>query len=181
MPVPPFVAGSVLTAAQMNLGAYQVKTATAAGTATTLTVDDAFTADFRYYRMFISGTSATASDLTLQLTTGGVAATTTYYWNQVIRNYNAANTETNSGGSTSSFLLGALQPATTDLKSLVMVDILDPAEARVTGLFSSNFYNTVSARSIMGGHMKDISYDGFKLTATHNLTLSISIYGFVGA
>lgn len=181
MPVPPFVAGAVLTAAQLNTGAYRVASATAAGTATTLTVNDCFTSDYRNYRIYISATAATAGNLTLQLTAAGVANTADYYWNQVIRNYNASNSESNSAGATSSFLTGVLVVSATDVKSTIVLDVIDPQLARVTGLFSMNSYNTASARSIMGAHMKDSAFDGFKLTAAGNLTASISIYGLVGA
>lgn len=181
MPVPPYVAGSVLTAAQLNTGAWRVATASAAGTATTLTVNDCFTSGYRNYRIYISATAATAGNLTLQLTAAGVANTADYYWNQVVRNYNGANTETNSGGATTSFLTGLLVVSATDAKSTIVLDVLDPQLARCTGFFSMNAYNNVSARSVMGAHQKDSAFDGFKLTAAGNITASISIYGLVGA
>jgi len=182
MPVPPYVAGAILTAAQLNTGAWKVAGATAAGTATTLQVNDCFTASYRHYRIYISGSSATAGNLTLQLSAAGVAATTTYYWNQVLRDYGAtpSNTVTSSGGTTSSIRIGLLNTGALGATSNIVLDVLDPQATATTGFASMCNYSTANAYSVMGTHYSAASYDGFKLTGAGNLTLNVSIYGLVG-
>lgn len=183
MAVPPFVAGAVLTAAQMNLGVYQVKTATASGTATTLQVDNAFSSDFRHYRIYISGYSATAGNLTLQLSTGGTAATTAYYWNQVLRDYGAtpSNTVTSSSGSGSSIRLGLINNGSSLATSNLIVDVSDPFIAYTTGFAAVCNYNSSQGYHTVGTHYTGVSYDGFKLTGAGNLTLNVSVFGLIGA
>lgn len=183
MTTPPFVAGNVLTAAQMNLGAWQVATATAAGTATTLTVNDCFTSDFDYYRIYIFGSSATAGNLTLQLTSSGTAAATTYYYNQVLRSYNSTTNTVTNASNTTSMKIGELNTGALGASSNIVLDVLNPAEARVTMFNSMNSKNTTDAFSIVGTHYAATAYDGFKLTSgsATNLTLDVSIYGLIGA
>lgn len=181
MPVPPYVAGSVLTAAQLNTGSWKVAEATISGTATTITVSDCFTSTWRHYRIYISGYSATAGLLAMQMTLAGAAATTGYYWNQITRNYNAANSETNSGGTTSSIEIGYLNNGTSNAVSTLVIDVTNPQKAAPTGVFSMNQYNTTSARSVFATHSTATAYDGFKLGSSYNLTLNISVYGLLGA
>lgn len=182
MPVPPFVAGQVLTAAQLNLGVYKVASATAAGTATTLQVNSCFSADWRHYRILISGSSATAGVLTLQLSASGTAATTSYYWNEVLRDCGATptNTVSSGAGSTSSFRCGRLNNGSLLATSNIVIDVLDPYVAYPTGFTSMNSYNGGSSYSILGSHYSGASYDGFKLTGAGNLTLDVSVYAFEG-
>lgn len=181
MPVPPFVAGSVLTAAQLNTGAYKVGGGTSPGTATTYQLDNVFSASFRHYRIFVSGYSATAGNFTVQLCTGGTAAATTYYWNMITRNYNAANAESNSAGSTTNFFAGLLNNGTSTAYSNLVIDVLDPFAASPTGFNSMNNYNTTSSRTSIGTHYVSTSYDGIKFGGAGNLNINVAIYGFVGA
>lgn len=182
MPVPPFVAGAVLTAAQLNTGAYQVYSTTVAGAATTLQIDDCFTADWRHYRIYLSGYSVTAGNLVAQLSAAGVAATASnYYWNMATRNYNAADASTNSGGAAAQFLCGLLNNGTSTAYSNIVLDVLDPDVASPTGFTAMNNYNTTSFRTVVGTHYLSTAYDGIKFTGAGNLHLNVSIYAFKGA
>jgi len=180
MPVPPFVAGQILTAAQLNTGAYRVASATAAATATTLTVNNAFTTTYRHYRIYISGYSATAGNLTFQLTSSGTAAATSYYYNRTVLSYTVANV-TAQGSNTTNVLVGQLNNGALAATSNLVIDVLDPYQIGTTGIFAANNYNTANAGTVYGGHLAAASYDGFRLTGAGNLTLNVSIYGLVGA
>ena len=176
---PTFVAGQVLTAAQMNkIGMWRTYSTTTAGTATTVQVDNCFSADYRHYRLYISGYSATLGNLVIQMSVGGVAATgSNYYWNMATRNYNAADASTNSAGATTSFLLGLLNNGTATAYSNIVCDILDPFASSHTGFSAMNNYNTTSFRTCVGTHYLRTSYDGFKLTGAGNLNLNIEVFG----
>ena len=175
---PTFVAGNVLTAAQMNqIGAWRTATATASGTATTLTVNSCFTADYRHYRIYLSGSSAVAGNLTFQLTSGGTAAATNYYYNRTVLSYTVANA-TAQGSATTNILVGQLNTGALGSTSNMFIDVLDPQVAAPTGIYSVNQYNTANAGTTYGSHYAAASYDGFKLTGAGNLTLVVAVFGF---
>lgn len=75
---PDFVAGNVLTAAQMNaVGLWLIKTQTIGSGVSSVTVSDVFSADYENYRIIVSG-GVGSTNSTLRLTIG--AANTAYYW-----------------------------------------------------------------------------------------------------
>lgn len=74
---PDFVAGQVLTAAQMNaVGLWLVKTQTIGTTVSSVTVTDAFSADYQHYKIMLAGGVASTTN-TLRITLG--ATTAGYY------------------------------------------------------------------------------------------------------
>lgn len=81
MPVPVFTAGEVLTAANMNqAGLWLVKTQTVGAGVSSVTVTDAFSADYDNYRItYTGGVLSTATNINMVL-----GATTTGYYNQLI-------------------------------------------------------------------------------------------------
>lgn len=93
MAVPPdFVAGQVLTAAQMNkIGLWLVKTQTIGTGVTTTTVTDAFSADYENYRIIVAGgvSSANTGNNNFAVTLG--ATTTGYYQGAIGFTYAGAN------------------------------------------------------------------------------------------
>ena len=180
MATPPvFVANTVLTAAQMNqVGMWRISNDTTPGTATTFTKDDVFTSDFRHYRLYVSGSTATAGNCTLQLRASGTAATTNYAWNQVLRDLSGTtNTVTSSGGTTSSVRLGLLNTGALGAASSFVVDILDPQITTPTMFFSMNVYTSTAAYSLFGTHYAALSYDGFTLTGAGNLNVNVELFG----
>jgi hypothetical protein len=79
MATPPvFVAGEILTAAQMNaVGLWETKSQTIGTTVSSVTVTDAFTSDFSNYRIIISGgVASTSSNISMTLT--GIAGAFIY-------------------------------------------------------------------------------------------------------
>lgn len=184
MAVPPvFVANQVLTAAQMNeVGAWHTYSTDSPGTATTLQVNNCFSADYRHYRIYISGSSASAGNLTLQLSAAGVAATTNYAWNQVLRDYQTTptNTVSSSGGSTSSMRIGLLNTGALGATSNIVLEVLDPEVAATTGFSAMNNYSGSVGYSLLGTHYAAASYDGFKLTGAGNLSINVQVFGMNG-
>jgi len=88
MGFPSFSAGEVLTAADMNaVGLYLVKTQTVGTGVTTVTVSDAFSANYNAYKVVYTGGTASASTA-LGLQIG--AAATGYYGTLVYAGYGGA-------------------------------------------------------------------------------------------
>lgn len=92
---PDFTAGSILTAAQMNqVGLWLIKTQTVGTAVTTVTVNDAFSADFVNYKIiYTDGVASADTNIGLRL-----GAKTTNYRSGLI--YNAWNNTTASIGTT---------------------------------------------------------------------------------
>jgi hypothetical protein len=97
---PDFVAGQVLTAAQMNqVGLWLVKSETIGSAVASVTVTDAFSADYDNYLITINGgTGSTSADITLRFG----AVTTGYYWNLSGSAWN--NTPVTAGGNNESYI-----------------------------------------------------------------------------
>jgi hypothetical protein len=90
---PDFVAGNVLTAAQMNkIGLWLIKTETIGTTVASVTVTDAFSADYLNYKIVVSGGIASTAT-TLRLTLG--ATTTGYYTGAVGYTFAGATSNSN--------------------------------------------------------------------------------------
>ena len=96
MAVPPdFVAGQVLTAAQMNkVGRWLVKTQTIGTAVSSTAVTGAFSADYDQYEIIITGGVVSVAGTSSLMTLGSTA--TGYYWFNYQGNY--ANTVASSGG-----------------------------------------------------------------------------------
>ena len=78
MAVPPvFVAGAVLTAAQMNqIGLWRTKAQTSFSAASSVVADNVFTSDFESYCVIVRYTTTSTTGIAFQLRVGGVTAAT---------------------------------------------------------------------------------------------------------
>lgn len=196
---PDFTVGQVLTAAQMNaVGLWRITTCTASsagGTAatasngvitvgtgnTSVTVSNAFSADFDNYKIVWSGgQSSGAVEIFLQLTSSGTPSTTGYYgtlvWANVTSgavagaaNNNAAQWSWAGGGA------GANNGAAS-----LNVELLNPFGAIRTRLHNAQVLYGVVYGTYTGLHDVGTSYDGFKITPGSG-TISngqIRVYGY---
>ena len=144
MPVPDFSPGEVLTAAAMDsIGLWLVKTQTIGTGVPSVTVTDAFSADFENYRIVISGFAAsnlgTAAYIKLNNSTGS-----TYFGNMI---YNVPTSSAiggvsaTNGGSLGFFAHTVSTSGTNSLDGTV-----DSPFLAVT----SNFYGNFSGRTYNG-------------------------------
>jgi hypothetical protein len=157
---PDFVAGQILTAAQMNLaGGWVVKRDTIVAGSSHI-VTGAFNADFTNYQILITGlTVVTGSpNLTMQLRVGGSTAATAYYWGGSNSNYVAASTE--QAANTSSWKLGL---GTTTNAQHYAIQVFRPFDATAT-TFYCNSANVNASYQAGGYHATTTSYDQFVLT-----------------
>ena len=177
---PDFVALSTLTAAQMNLaGSWVVKRDTIASGASGATISAAFNADFTHYRVLIHNMSVAAGlpNLLFQLRTGSTTANTTYFWGGTNSNYTARSDE-NSGGTTSSWKVGAVSTAANGTCDVM---IYRPFDAATTNFYSLAVAGNNAAYQIGGTHNTATSYDQLVISlstaTTFNATATVIIIG----
>lgn len=176
MAVPPdFVAGQVLTAAQMNaIGLWEVKSQTIGTAVSSVTVTGAFTADYENYKIIVAGGVGSA-DLNLVLTLG--ASTTTYYWAQTGTLY-ATGAIASVGNNTTSWRAGFGTTNTLGMN----VELLAPNLAKHTifmGTHSSQ--TTTGGAAIIGGyHATATAYTDFTITTSAGTMTggTIRVYGY---
>ena len=152
---PDFSSGAVLTAAQMNsVGLWLVKTQTIGSAVSSVTVSDAFSADYDHYRIIVQVNSIAAGGPYMTFQLG--STTTGYYWGAaaVVYSSGAANNITTNNG-TSWNRLGPggtagmtgvydlLNPFITE-NTIITGTYADPASAGSAGAGSGFLDNTTS-------------------------------------
>jgi hypothetical protein len=194
MPVPVFTAGEILTASAMNqVGLYRVIGCTvtsAGGTAatasngvitvgsanTSVTVVDAFSADFENYRIIINNVDASAADQVFNMTLNNSAGTT-YAFLSSRRNYTTGAQGGNNSAGAAAWMIGLT--AANDNMDYV-IDLLSPNLAKRTGMTVNG---TVDSNYIYGGGQDTnaAAQTGFTITPTGGATITggtIRVYGY---
>lgn len=176
MAVPPdFVAGQVLTAAQMNkVGMWLVKTQTVGTAVSSVTVSDAFSADYTNYRIIYTG--GTASTTNFVYLTLGATATGYYYggtgfsWAGATQTFGAANTTfwlAGNGGANGNFM---------------SIDLFRPQEAAMTHYTGSwNQLVTNGYTAYIGGLLNNTTqYTAFTMTTSAGTWTggTVFVYGY---
>lgn len=171
---PDFSVGQVLTAAHMDaVGLWLIKTETIGSAVASVTVSDAFSADYDNYKITISGgASSTNGGLSLQLG----STTTGYYAGYSLTTYSTgagSNASDNNGSN-----WAAVGNMTTT--SLTMnIDLLSPYLTEHTFIYGITAGASV-ARSV-GGYLNDTtSYTAFTITPTSGTITggTIRVYGY---
>ena len=184
MAVPPvFVAGQVLTAAQMNaVGLWQVKAKTSFTAATSVTVDNVFTSDYQDYLLLLRyETSTAAQNVNYQNRVGGVTATTNYNFQRI----NAAVTTISTARSTAQSSLPIGLGTGPAYPSLAYAYICGPQLAGPTLLnvqvsHVDNSYAVPIYWLAAENHSTAVAYDGFELSIPGgaNMTGNYTVWGF---
>lgn len=192
MATPPvFTAGSVLTAAQMNaVGLWRITSCTVTsvgGTAatasngvitvgtsnTSLTISNAFSADFAAYKIiYTGGVGSATTNLTLQL---GSSATNYKY----ALNYAAYNNTPLALGSTTGTSINFAGNASAN-HTAMNLDLLNPFISNRYTTFNGFYFGINEAGTIVGIHEVNASYTAFTIAAVAG-SLSggtIRVYGY---
>ena len=167
-----FVAGNILTAAQLNdsysaVGGWRiVKNETTFTAATQVLCDNVFSSSYTAYKIIMRLTGTTGGALGLKLRVGGVAASTNY--NQQILSVSSTTLTGVRQTAQTSFAIAAGSTGT----------FFQSVEALITGpalaegaTFQSNFqisdagYTVPTLQFIYGNHSTATAYDGFELNA----------------
>jgi len=162
---PDFVAGQVLTAAQMNkVGAWLVTNATFSGVSA-VNVNNVFTSDFINYRVtWLVDASSTSQNVAFRLRASGTDSSASYYMSGVAGQLGAAATDyfTRSNNATSATVALTFQNG----QRYMDLTLYGPQLARAT-FFSGQYVdsNSFQTYSLGGGHNVATAYDGFSLLA----------------
>jgi hypothetical protein len=179
---PDFVAGQVLTAAQMNkIGLWQVTAATFT-TVGSVNVNNCFTSDFRNYKMIVRITaSSTNQNVAFRMRASGTDSSASYYWSG-LASLTASDTTTYFARSNNATSATVMITQATGTRSLVM-DVMNPQLAENT-YFHAMYtdFNAVSNYVCGGAHLAATAYDGFTLIAGAGGAATISgdykVYGY---
>jgi hypothetical protein len=175
MPVPDFSPGEVLTAAAMDsVAMWLVKTQTVGAGVSSVTVTDAFSADFDVYRILLTGGTGTANaNIVFQLG----ATVSGYYGSYVHTAWN--NTVIGQGTTTATSWVRAGRGSTTTDNNYMSCDVQNPFKATNTRFFS-NFVSAFDGGMFVGLMPNTTSYTDFTLIpATGTLTGGvIHVYGY---
>lgn len=176
---PDFTAGAVLTAAQINaVGLWHVKTQTGGNGTNTLTVSDAFSADYSNYKVIISGgTIATATNIRMRLG----AAATNYYATHNYTTYAAGQILGGDNGATYWTVVGRSNPTNGSHGSLEIFSPFESVRTRYTGVIVD--MATGGGATVAGGyHNTAASYTDFTLTtasaANWTSNLTVEVWGY---
>jgi hypothetical protein len=186
MPLTTFVAGDVLTAAQLNnsyaaVGGWRIVQNETAFTAATAIVANAniFTSAYTNYKIVLRLTGTTGGALGLRMRVGGVAAATNY--NQQILSVNSTTVSGVRQTAQTSFSIGAGSTGTF-FQSIECL-VTGPALAEAT-TFASNFqgtdtgYTVPFVQLVYGNHSTATAYDSFEMNAASgNFTGTYTVYG----
>ena len=175
---PTFSSGAVLTAAQMNsVGLWLVKTQTIGSAVSSVTVSDAFSADYDNYKIVVSGGVGSTGSTSVRFTLG--ASATAYYGNLAYYQYAVAATNyaQDNNGARFSFVgnAGTSQLATS-------FDLLNPFLAKWTVIKDASWVANNAAGSYGGVHQVATSYSAFTLTPEAGTLTggTIYVYGYKG-
>jgi hypothetical protein len=176
MPVPVFTSGEILTAANMNqVGLWLVKTQTIGSAVSSVTVSDAFSADYDNYRIIVSGgVGSTAQAIGLRL---GANATGYYSVTPVFPYAGGAVTNNNVNNGVSWTFAGVSSTVNNNL----IVDIMQPFSTKVTTITGT--YIVPAAAGNAGGfhgfHDNASSFSAFTLIVGGTMTGgTIRVYGY---
>ena len=176
MTFPVFAPGDILAASDMNaVGLWLVKKQTILSGVSTVTVSDAFSADYDHYRIMISG-GAGSTSLGLYLTLGSTV--TGYYLGQ--RGYTFAGLASDVGSANATSWDGVGGASTSSLHAdFVLLNPYAADETLINGSFT--IPSTTGLFRAFGGYLNNTtSYTAFTITtSTGTITGGeIRVYGF---
>ena len=176
MPVPDFSPGEVLTAAAMDsIGLWLVKTQTIGAGVSSVTVTDAFSADWDNYKIVVNGGVASGTT-SLRLTLG--ATSTGYYWSGYFVTYASTTVSGHRASNSNNFYAGAGSAS----NLVANIELLSPNLAKTTS-YSENsaLHLTTGDGGATTGFLNDTTqYTEFTI-ATGSGTMTggtIRVYGY---
>jgi hypothetical protein len=174
---PDFTSGAVLTAAQMNaVGLWLVKSQTIGTTVASVTVTDAFSADFDDYKIIVSG-GVGSTTATLNMTLGATA--TGYYFGALSMTFASASSSSLNGSNTTSWSRAGII-STNNLNG--EIELFSPNLAKRTH-YNGRYVQSIALgnAAVSGGFLDNATqYTAFTLTpSTGTITGgTICVYGY---
>lgn len=179
MTVPPtFVAGDVLTAAQMNAVGQWLVTSGSFTAVTAVNVNNCFTSSYRNYRVQVHITAAAgaAQEIAFNLRVSASNGVTSYYNSRTGATYAAVSTIENINNSTRWFI--GRSNGSTSIDGEGVFDIIVYAPQLAVRTFFGGTAADGSYAAVVGGyHDVETGYDGFSLNTSSNVTGIYRVYG----
>ena len=177
MPVPDFSPGEVLTAAAMDsIGLWLVKTQTIGTAVSSVTVSDAFDANFDNYKIIIAGGVASGALAGILLTLG--STNTGYYYGGYTMQYTGATLGAAPASNISAFQIGYATPNALSAS----VELQSPNLAKNTMIQAEGAgAGTTSFAMKFGGYVNNTTqYTAFTITASTGTFTggTIRVYGY---
>jgi hypothetical protein len=176
MAFPVFAPGDVLNASDMNaVGLWKVTAATVS--ATTIVVNNCFSADYDNYLVRFVGHASNTNDLVLRMRVGGVdeSGASAYRWGRIFVGTNAATAFGSQSNQTSSSINVTAINSTAGQTGIVDIVFASPFKTVWTTVHSTNNAGSIV---LSGGSLQNsTSYDGFSITGT-DLTGTVTVYGY---
>lgn len=174
---PDFVAGNVLTAAQMNaIGLWKVAE-TQYSSATTVTLDNAFTSAYERYRIVVRQTHSTTLTPSIRFRVAGTPTTTNYAFQF---NQSSATTVT-AGRNTAQSSLDVLGGPTAG-PVFAWYDVYGIGMATTTvmlGQATAIYSGNLTVNSYAVAHQASTAFDGIEINAsTGTITGDLWVYGY---
>jgi hypothetical protein len=145
--------------------------------ASSVSLNDVFSATYDTYKIIIDVTKSTSLALILKLRVGGADNSSSLYQTQ-IQTYSNTTVGANRQTNTTSFQIGN----TSDSPEFGVIEFLNPFAAKATAMSSktnSTYSGTISSRYGDAGHNSTTSFDGFSvITSTGTITGTIRVYGY---
>jgi hypothetical protein len=175
MPVPDFSPGEVLTAAAMDsIGLWLVKTQTVGTAVTSVTITDAFSANYNNYRILIRGIkSSTATNLFINFG----AVTTGYYGSFYFDAYTGLNTGVARRNNGADLYIGDVETSLSE--QFTSLDVANPFLSLSTTLHGNYYGGTVSGW-FGGTQASTTSFTSFRLKPSSGTFTggTIAVYGY---
>jgi hypothetical protein len=178
MPTPPdFTNGTPLDASSLNkVGLWLIKTQAVGNNVSSVTVNDAFSADFENYRITYSGgTQSGANAMFLRL--GG--STSEYYGNLIFNDIGSATIlVARDNNSTQANWVGG---GSATIPTHASVDLFGPFLTRFTKIRNGQYQNATAFGTQNGEHRVSASYTSFTLGMDSGITFSggtVRVYGY---
>jgi hypothetical protein len=190
MPLTTYTAGEVLTAASLNAnfsfaaggnGLVPTKAQTSFSAVNSVAVNNAFSSTYDKYLILVRWVNSSTGELNMQLSVGGVAATTNY--NIQLLEINNTTVAGSRATAQSSWRAGLSTNGAFPSFAEIIVD--GPFLAEQTNVISETAMTQTGATTVLanrtsGNHTTATSYDGFVLltTAAQTITGNYSVYGY---
>jgi hypothetical protein len=177
MATPPvFLDAEILYASSMNkIGMWLVKTQTVGSAVSSVTVTNAFSADYDNYLIVMSGgTGSTSASIAIQ-----VGASATGYYG--FMSYGTSSTNTPLGaGRNNATQMNWVGGHTTGQASTVRVEVFNPFKAAYTKFNGGTYQNGSDYGTVQGEHRVATSYTSFILTPDAGTITggTIYVYGY---
>ena len=171
---PDFSVGQVLTAAQMNaVGMWLVKSQAIGTGVSSVTVTDAFSADYDNYKIIVSGGTGNALS---NLVMGLGSSVTGYYGLLQYGTYaGSAYTAAQNNNSIQWDFVGYVTPNYIQAS----FDLINPFKTNFTQILNAGWTPTTASGTFQGLHQVAASYSSFTIAAASVLTGgTIEVYGY---